>query len=226
MLNSTKGNKERIGKIYRMHANKREEIEKATAGQIVAVMGLKNTTTGDTLCGPEAPVILESMNFPAPVISVAIEPKSKGDQERLGTAIQRLAEEDPTFQVRTDEETGQTIIAGMGELHLEVLVDRMKREFRVEANIGKPQVAYRETIRKKVERLRLHPQEADRWVGPVRQGADRDRADAAPATAATSSRTRSPVAASRGSTSRRSTPAARRPWSSASSPATRWSTSR
>ena len=151
VLNSTKGNKERIGKIYRMHANKREEIEKATAGQIVAVMGLKNTTTGDTLCGPEAPVILESMNFPAPVISVAIEPKSKGDQERLGTAIQRLAEEDPTFQVRTDEETGQTIIAGMGELHLEVLVDRMKREFRVEANIGKPQVAYRETIRTKVE---------------------------------------------------------------------------
>ena len=152
MLNSTKGNKERIGKIYRMHANKREEIEKATAGQIVAVMGLKNTTTGDTLCGPEAPVILESMNFPAPVISVAIEPRSKGDQERLGTAIQRLAEEDPTFQVRTDEETGQTIIAGMGELHLEVLVDRMKREFRVEANIGKPQVAYRETIRTKVAR--------------------------------------------------------------------------
>jgi elongation factor G len=152
VLNSTKGNKERIGKIYRMHANKREEIEKATAGQIVAVMGLKNTTTGDTLCGPEAPVILESMNFPAPVISVAIEPKSKGDQERLGTAIQRLAEEDPTFQVRTDEETGQTIIAGMGELHLEVLVDRMKREFRVEANIGKPQVAYRETIRTKVAR--------------------------------------------------------------------------
>jgi elongation factor G len=152
VLNSTKGNKERIGKIYRMHANKREEIEKATAGQIVAVMGLKNTTTGDTLCGPEAPVILESMNFPAPVISVAIEPKSKADQERLGTAIQRLAEEDPTFQVRTDEETGQTIIAGMGELHLEVLVDRMKREFRVEANIGKPQVAYRETIRTKVDR--------------------------------------------------------------------------
>ena len=147
VLNSTKGNKERIGKIYRMHANKREEIETATAGQIVAVMGLKNTTTGDTLCDPEAPVILESMNFPAPVISVAIEPKSKGDQEQLGVAIQRLAEEDPTFQVRTDEETGQTIIAGMGELHLEVLVDRMKREFRVEANVGKPQVAYRETIR-------------------------------------------------------------------------------
>jgi elongation factor G len=152
VLNSTKDRKERVGKIYQMHANKREERPTAIAGQIVAVMGLKNTTTGDTLCGPEAPVILESMNFPAPVISVAIEPKSKGDQERLGTAIQRLAEEDPTFQVRTDEETGQTIIAGMGELHLEVLVDRMKREFRVEANIGKPQVAYRETIRKKVDR--------------------------------------------------------------------------
>jgi elongation factor G len=152
VLNSTKSNKERIGKIYQMHANKREEIEKVTAGHIVAVMGLKNTTTGDTLCGPEAPVILESMTFPAPVISVAIEPKSKGDQEKLGIAIQRLAEEDPTFQVRTDEDTGQTIIAGMGELHLEVLVDRMRREFKVEANVGKPQVAYRETIRKGVER--------------------------------------------------------------------------
>jgi elongation factor G len=117
------------------------------------VMGLKNTTTGDTLCGPEAPVILESMSFPAPVIHVAIEPKSKQDQEKLGTAIQRLAEEDPTFQVRTDEETGQTIIAGMGELHLDILVDRMRREFRVEANVGKPQVAYRETIRRKVDKI-------------------------------------------------------------------------
>ena len=153
VLNSTKDSKERIGKIYRMHANKREEIEKASAGSIVAVMGLKNTTTGETLCGPEAPIILESMNFPAPVISVAIEPKTKSDQEKLGTAIQRLAEEDPTFQVRTDEETNQTIIAGMGELHLEVLVDRMRREFKVEANVGKPQVAYRETIRRKVEKV-------------------------------------------------------------------------
>ncbi len=152
VLNSTKGNKERIGKIYQMHANKREEIEKVTAGHIVAVQGLKNTTTGDTLCAPEAPVVLESMNFPAPVISVAIEPKTKSDQEKLGVAIQSLAEEDPTFQVRTDEDTGQTIIAGMGELHLEVLVDRMRREFKVEANVGKPQVAYRETIRKAVER--------------------------------------------------------------------------
>jgi elongation factor G len=153
VLNSTKGNKERIGKIYQMHANKREEIEKVTAGHIVAVQGLKNTTTGDTLCAPEAPVVLESMNFPAPVISVAIEPKTKSDQEKLGVAIQSLAEEDPTFQVRTDEDTAQTIIAGMGELHLEVLVDRMRREFKVEANVGKPQVAYRETIRTKVDRL-------------------------------------------------------------------------
>jgi elongation factor G len=148
VLNSIKDRKERIGKIYQMHANKREERPSATAGAIVAVMGLKDTTTGDTLCDQAKPVILESMTFPAPVINVAIEPKTKGDQEKLGTAIQRLAEEDPTFQVRTDEETGQTIIAGMGELHLEVLVDRMRREFKVEANIGRPQVAYRETVRR------------------------------------------------------------------------------
>ncbi|CAM5661025.1 MULTISPECIES: elongation factor G [Streptomyces] len=153
VTNSVKGKKERIGKIYRMHANKREEIESVGAGDIVAVMGLKQTTTGETLCDPSHQVILESMEFPAPVIQVAIEPKSKGDQEKLGVAIQRLAEEDPSFQVHTDEETGQTIIAGMGELHLDVLVDRMKREFKVEANVGKPQVAYRETLRKAVERL-------------------------------------------------------------------------
>ncbi len=150
VLNPTKGRKERIGKIYQMHANKREEIASVGAGHIVAVMGLKDTTTGETLCDIAKPVILESMSFPAPVIHVAVEPKSKGDQEKLGTAIQRLSEEDPTFQVRTDEETGQTIIAGMGELHLDVLVDRMRREFHVEANVGKPQVAYRETIRKAV----------------------------------------------------------------------------
>ena len=152
ILNSTKDNKERIGKIYQMHANKREEKDSAGAGMIIAVMGLKNTTTGDTLCDPDKPVILESMDFPAPVISVAIEPKTKGDQEKLGVAIQRLAEEDPTFHVKSDEETGQTIIAGMGELHLEILVDRMRREFKVEANVGKPQVAYRETLRKPVDR--------------------------------------------------------------------------
>jgi elongation factor G len=153
VLNSVKGKKERIGKIYRMHANKREEIESVGAGDIVAVMGLKQTTTGETLSDDKQPVILESMDFPAPVIQVAIEPKSKGDQEKLGIAIQRLAEEDPSFQVHSDEETGQTIIGGMGELHLEVLVDRMRREFKVEANVGKPQVAYRETIRKTVERI-------------------------------------------------------------------------
>jgi elongation factor G len=153
VLNATKGRKERIGKIYQMHANKREEIASVGAGQIVAVMGLKDTTTGETLADPTQPVVLESMDFPAPVIEQAIEPKTKSDQEKLGVAIQRLAEEDPTFRVHTDDETGQTIIAGMGELHLEVLIDRMKREFRVEANIGKPQVAYRETLRRKVEKI-------------------------------------------------------------------------
>ena len=153
VLNSTKGRRERVGKIYQMHANKREERPSAIAGQIVAVMGLKDTSTGDTLSDQSNQVILESMTFPAPVINVAIEPRTKADQDKLSTAIQRLAEEDPTFQVRTDEETGQTIIAGMGELHLEVLVERMKREFRVEANIGRPQVAYRETVRRKVEKV-------------------------------------------------------------------------
>ncbi|GHE39491.1 elongation factor G 1 [Streptosporangium violaceochromogenes] len=153
VVNAVKGRKERIGKIYQMHANKREERPSAVAGQIVAVMGLKDTTTGDTLADPANPVVLESMNFPAPVINVAIEPKTKGDQEKLGTAIQRLAEEDPSFQVRRDEETGQTVIWGMGELHLEILVDRMRREFKVEANVGRPQVAYRETIRRKVEKV-------------------------------------------------------------------------
>jgi elongation factor G len=153
VLNTIKGQRERIGKIYRMHANKREEIEKASAGSIVAVMGLKNTTTGDTLAAQDKPVILEAMTFPEPVIQQAVEPRTKSDQEKLGTAIQRLAEEDPTFRVHTDDETGQTIIEGMGELHLEVLIDRMHREFHVEANVGKPQVAYRETVRKKVEKV-------------------------------------------------------------------------
>jgi len=153
VLNSIKDRKERIGKIYQMHANKREERDTAGAGQIVAVMGLKDTTTGDTLCDSSQPVVLESMNFPAPVISVAIEPKTKSDQDRLATAIQRLAEEDPTFTVRSDEETGQTIISGMGELHLDVLVDRMRREFNVEANVGRPQVAYRETLTLAVKKV-------------------------------------------------------------------------
>ncbi|MEU4448911.1 elongation factor G [Actinosynnema sp. NPDC050801] len=152
VINSTKDRKERIGKIFQMHANKENPVEEAIAGHIYAVIGLKDTTTGETLCDPQAPIVLESMTFPEPVIQVAIEPKTKADQEKLGTAIQKLAEEDPTFRVNLDQETGQTIIAGMGELHLDILVDRMRREFKVEANIGKPQVAYRETIRRKVEK--------------------------------------------------------------------------
>ncbi len=152
VLNATKGKKERIGKIYQMHANKREEVESMGAGMICAVMGLKDTGTGETLCDPQHPIVLESMEFPNPVIEQAVEPKTKSDQEKLSIAIQRLAEEDPTFRVHTDEETGQTIIAGMGELHLEVMIDRMRREFKVEANIGKPQVAYRETLRRPVEK--------------------------------------------------------------------------
>ena len=152
VVNATKDRKERIGKIYQMHANKREELASVSAGDIVAVMGLKQTTTGDTLSDPAHQIVLESMNFPDPVISVAIEPKTKSDQEKLGTAIQKLAEEDPTFKVKNDEETGQTVISGMGELHLDILVERMRREFNVDANIGKPQVAYRETIRGTVEK--------------------------------------------------------------------------
>lgn len=147
VLNSTKDSKERIGRILRMHANDREEIQAVYAGDIAAAVGLKNTTTGDTLCDEKHPVILEQMIFPEPVISVAVEPKSKGDQDKMATALQKLAEEDPSFRASTNEETGQTIIAGMGELHLDIIVDRMKREFKVEANIGAPQVAYRETIK-------------------------------------------------------------------------------
>ena len=150
IINSTKGKKERVGKLFQMHSNKENPVDKASAGHIYAFIGLKDTTTGDTLCDPTNQVVLESMTFPEPVISVAIEPKTKGDQEKLGVAIQKLAEEDPTFQVEQDQETGQTIIKGMGELHLDILVDRMRREFKVEANVGKPQVAYRETIRKAV----------------------------------------------------------------------------
>ncbi len=149
--NTSKNSEERISQLLRMHADKSEDVKEVYAGDIAAVVGLKNTTTGNTLCAEDKPVLLESMHFPEPVIAVAIEPKSKADEERLGIALNRLAEEDPTFRVRTDEETGQTIIAGMGELHLEILVDRMKREFNVQANVGRPQVAYRETIRNKVE---------------------------------------------------------------------------
>ncbi|MBL8023972.1 MAG: elongation factor G [Elusimicrobia bacterium] len=151
VFNSNTGNRERLGRILRMHANKREEVAEVYAGEIAAGVGLKSVITGQTLCDEEAPIILESMKFPEPVISVAIEPKSKADEEKMGIALNRLAEEDPTFRVRTDIETNQTIIAGMGELHLDILVDRMKREFGVQANVGQPQVAYRETFRKKVE---------------------------------------------------------------------------
>ena len=152
VVNSTKGKKERIGKIFQMHANKENPVDYVTAGNIYAVIGLKDTTTGDTLSDPDNQVVLESMTFPEPVIEVAIEPKTKADQEKLGTAIQKLAEEDPTFRTEQNQETGQTVIKGMGELHLDILVDRMKREFNVEANVGKPQVAYRETIRRTVEK--------------------------------------------------------------------------
>ncbi|OUE10153.1 elongation factor G [Clavibacter michiganensis] len=152
VINSTKGKKERIGKIFQMHSNKENPVDSVTAGHIYAVIGLKDTTTGDTLCDPTDQIVLESMTFPEPVIEVAIEPKTKADQEKLGVAIQKLAEEDPTFRTEQNQETGQTVIKGMGELHLDILVDRMKREFNVEANVGKPQVAYRETIRGTVDK--------------------------------------------------------------------------
>ena len=153
IYNATKDKKERIGRILQMHANHREDRDEIYAGELAAAIGLKHTTTGDTLCVADSPIILESMDFPAPVIAVAIDPKTKADQEKLGSSLHRLAEEDPTFQVRTDEETGQTVISGMGELHLEIIVDRLLREFKVDANVGRPQVAYRETIRRPVEKV-------------------------------------------------------------------------
>ena len=151
MLNTVKDNRERIGRMLLMHANHREDIKEARAGDIVALAGLKNTTTGDTLCDPAHPVVLERMEFPEPVIEIAVEPKTKGDQEKMGQALARLATEDPSFRVAVDHESGQTIIKGMGELHLEIIVDRMKREFKVDANVGAPQVAYRETITRRAE---------------------------------------------------------------------------
>src|SRR5207253_2307160 len=148
ILNSSSGEKERVGRIVRLQADKREDVTEVSAGDIAAIVGLKGTTTGNTLCDVNNPIVLESITFPEPPVSIAIEPKTKADQEKMGIALQRLAEEDPTFRIKSDHETGQTIISGMGELHLEIIVDRMKREFQVEANIGAPQVAYRETIRK------------------------------------------------------------------------------
>jgi elongation factor G len=153
VLNATNGKKERIGRLLQMHANKREEREEVYAGDIAAAIGLKDVRTGDTLCDPGHPIVLESMKFPEPVISVAIEPKTKADQDKLGSGLAKLAEEDPTFRVYTDPETNQTIIQGMGELHLEIIVDRLRREFKVEANVGRPQVAYRETVRRAVEKV-------------------------------------------------------------------------
>ena len=153
VLNASTGRKERVGRVLEMHANHREDLQEVGAGAIAAAVGLKQTTTGDTLCDPNSPVVLEAIDFPEPVIDQAVEPKTKADQDKLATALQRLAEEDPTFRVRTNEETGQTIIGGMGELHLEIIVDRLLREFKVDANVGRPQVAYRETVRNPVTNI-------------------------------------------------------------------------
>ena len=175
VLNSTKDRKERVGRMLLMHANNREDIKEAFAGDIVALAGLKEVRTGDTLCDPQKPVILEKMEFPDPVIEIAIEPKSKADQEKLGVALAKLVAEDPSFRVTTDQESGQTIIKGMGELHLDIKVDILKRTYKVDANIGAPQVAYREKITRPRHR-RLHAQEADRRPRPVRARQDRRRA--------------------------------------------------
>ena len=171
VYNSTKQKTERIGRLLKMHANKREEIKEVLAGDIAAAVGLKSVSTGDTICDEKTPVILEAMDFPEPVISLAIEPKTKADQEKLGLGLSKLMAEDPTFRVKTDQDTGQVVIAGMGELHLEIIVDRLKREFSVEATVGKPQVAYKETITKAAAgRGPVH--QADRWPRPVRSRED------------------------------------------------------
>ncbi len=206
-----------------MHANQREDLDVAMAGDIVAGLGFKNVTTGDTLCDRDHPIILERMDFPEPVIHVAIEPKTKYDQEKLGKALKSLSDEDPTFRVRSDEETGQTVISGMGELHLEVLVDRMQREFNVDATVGKPQVAYRETITKEVKNVEYRHIKQSGGSGQfavVKINMSRTRARA------TSSTTRSPAARSHASTSTRPTRACRARSTTACSPATRPSTSR
>ena len=224
VVNSTKDRKERIGRILQMHANTREDLDAMFAGDIVAAVGLKQTTTGDTLCDPDDQVILESLTFPEPVIHVAVEPKTKADQDKLSKALFALSEEDPTFRVQSDEETGQTVISGMGELHLEVLVDRMLREFNVDANVGKPQVAYRETVRKpaeKVEMKYVRQTGGKGQYGHVVITLEPNRAGAA-----TSSRTRSPAGSSRRSTSPRSTRASGSRSPRACSPATRRWTSR
>ncbi len=222
VINATKGKKERLGKLFQMHSNKENPVERASAGHIYAVIGLKDTTTGDTLSDPNQQIVLESMTFPDPVIEVAIEPKTKSDQEKLGTAIQKLAEEDPTFKVHLDQETGQTVIGGMGELHLDILVDRMRREFKVEANVGKPQVAYRETIKRKVEKVEFTHKKQTGGSGQFAKVLIDLEPFSGEDGATYESRTRSPVAASRASTSRRWTPVRRTPCSTACWPATRW----
>ena len=224
VYNSTKERRERIGRILLMHANQREDLDTAMAGDIVAGLGFKETTTGDTLCDRSDPVILERMEFPEPVIHVAIEPKTKSDQDKLGKALKSLSDEDPTFRVRSDEETGQTVISGMGELHLEILVDRMQREFTVEATVGKPQVAYRETVTAAGAVGRVPAHQADRWLRSVRRRQDQRRAE--PGRRLRVRRRASAVDGSRASTSSRPTRASSPPWRTACSPATRPSTSR
>ena len=208
LYNSVKEKRERVGRLLLMHANNREDIDTAFAGDIVAGLGFKDVTTGDTLCDRNQPIILERMEFPEPVIHVAVEPKTKNDQDKLGKALKSLSDEDPTFRVRTDHDTGQTIISGMGELHLEILVDRMQREFNVDATVGKPQVAYRETITKTVESVEYR--HIKQTGGPASSPSSRSRSSPRAPAAATSSSTRSPAAASRASTSRPSTRASSR----------------
>ena len=224
MLNSTKDRKERVGRMLLMHANNREDIKEAFAGDIVALAGLKEVRTGDTLCDPQKPVILEKMEFPDPVIEIAIEPKSKADQEKLGVALAKLVAEDPSFRVHTDQESGQTIIKGMGELHLDIKVDILRRTYKVDANIGAPQVAYREKITRPGHR-RLHAQEADRRSWPVCRASRSPPSRALPAWAS-NSRTRSSVVRCRRSSFPRSRRVSKACWAPACSPASRWSISR
>ena len=212
-----------MGRILQMHANHRQDIETCYAGDIAGAVGLKVTTTGDTLCDPKHEVILESMEFPDPVIRVAIEPKTKAGSEKMGIALSKLAEEDPTFKTYTDEETGQTIIAGMGELHLEIIVDRLLREFKVEANVGKPQVAYRETIRGNAD---VDNKYARQSGGKGQYGHVKIRVSPTSPARVTSSSTRSSAARSRKNISPRLTPVSRAPSRPVSSPVTRLSTSR
>ena len=224
VLNTTTGKTERVSRILQMHANHREERDEISAGDIAAGVGLKATTTGDTLATESAPIVLESMTFPDPVIAVAVEPKSKADQDKLGTGLARLAEEDPTFRVTSDEETGQTIIEGMGELHLEIIVDRLKREFNVDANVGRPQVAYRETVGSRPSASRASS--SARRAAPASTATARSTCCRRSRARATSSSTRSSAARSPRSTSSRSTKASARRWAAASLPATRSWTSR